>query len=337
MDAHNSDKDIPFPAFNEAAYLEVNPDVANAVRLGAVKSGFEHWIKFGRTERRPLNVFSTRKYKVFHALNKLGKGLEIGPSHNPIAPKKEGYDVQIVDHASAESLRSKYASHGLNLDNIEDVDFVSQGQPLSDLIGQTEFYDWIIASHVVEHIPDLIFFFQECGKLLKPDGIISLVIPDKRYCFDFFQPLTSTGGLLDSHQQRQRHPSPGKIFDHFSNACVKESSIAWAKDSAGDLSLIHNISEAQAAWLDAHKVDAYVDVHCWRFTPSSFELIIQDLQQLKLINLGYKISFETSGCEFYVSLQKNTVADLPKFKSRLDLHNAIQKEICDSLLQNNTE
>jgi predicted SAM-dependent methyltransferase len=315
--------------FEEAAYLEANLDVAEAVKSGQVKSGFSHWVEYGIAEKRPLNIFNTRKYKVFHSLDKLGAGLEIGPSHNPIAPKRDGYDVQIVDHASAAVLRDKYKSHGLNLENIEEVDFVWQGQPLSELIGKTKCYDWIIASHVIEHIPDLIAFFKQCSELLKPNGVISLVIPDKRYCFDYFAPLTTTGDLLDAHLQKRQRPSPGKIFDHFSNACSNQGAIAWEKDSTQSFNLIHEITHAHDAWLLAQKNSDYVDVHCWRFTPTSFELIIQDLQQLGLLNIGYKFSFETSGCEFYVSLERKIAPNISTLKSRLDLHHAIRKEIMD--------
>jgi len=34
-----------------------------------------------------------RKDKILSFLDKRGKGLEIGPSHNPITPKKEGFSV----------------------------------------------------------------------------------------------------------------------------------------------------------------------------------------------------------------------------------------------------
>ena len=41
-----------------------------------------------RTQTVPITI-STREDKVFYLLDKKGKGLEIGPSHNPIAPKKK--------------------------------------------------------------------------------------------------------------------------------------------------------------------------------------------------------------------------------------------------------
>lgn len=35
-----------------------------------------------------------RNEKMFAALKKEGNGLEIGPSYNPIAPKREGFNVK---------------------------------------------------------------------------------------------------------------------------------------------------------------------------------------------------------------------------------------------------
>ena len=126
--------------FNEAAYLAANPDVAVAISNGSFHSGREHYQKYGKGEGRMLKRLfgrSSREEKVFHLLDKKGAGLEIGPSHNPIAPKAKGFNVHILDHASAAELRNKYQGHGVNLDNIEEVDFVWHGEPFSELIGKT--------------------------------------------------------------------------------------------------------------------------------------------------------------------------------------------------------
>ncbi len=64
---------------------------------------------------------------------KAGPGVEIGPSHNPVAPKKDNYKVHIIDHMSRENLLAKYKDHNVNLDNIEEVDFVWQGEKYSEL------------------------------------------------------------------------------------------------------------------------------------------------------------------------------------------------------------
>jgi hypothetical protein len=63
-------------------------------------------------------------------IDKNGLGLEIGRSHNPMAPKKQGFNVHVLDHVSAKDLHTKYIDHDIVLDNIEQVDFVWKGEPL---------------------------------------------------------------------------------------------------------------------------------------------------------------------------------------------------------------
>lgn len=292
--------------YSEAEYLLANPDVAAAVSEGKFRSGREHYEKYGESEGRlPKRLFGrmSREDKVFDLLDKTGQGLEIGPCHNPIAPKKQGFNVHILDHASATELREKYRGHGVNLDNIEEVDFVWRGEPLQELIGETNCYDWIIASHVIEHVPDFISFLQHCEALLKPDGVLSLVIPDKRYCFDYFSSSSLTGNVLDAYAEKRARPSPGQIFDHFANASKRNGSIAWGPDGMGGAdALVHTFSQAQEQWSLSGSTADYIDVHCWRFTPVSFLLLISDLLNIGLINLEIKAEFDTTGCEFYVSL-----------------------------------
>lgn len=314
--------------FNEIEYLAANPDVAEAVKVGHFRSGREHYEKYGKKEGRMLKrLFGniareiTREEKTFHLLEKTGLGLEIGPSHNPIAPKVKGFNVHILDHASAAELREKYIGHDVNLENIEEVDFVWHGEPLHELIGREQCYDWIIASHVIEHTPDLIAFLAECARLLKPTGVLSLVIPDKRYCFDYFNAPTSTGELLDAFAQKRKLPSPGKVFDHFASAAKLNGQIAWGQGAAGAINLVHSFDEARSHWEMATTSENYIDVHNWRFTPSSFRLILTDLQLLGLTGLDFAKEFDTVGCEFFVALRKSSAAIA---QDRLGLLNGVK-------------
>ncbi|ESS71597.1 hypothetical protein MGMO_94c00120 [Methyloglobulus morosus KoM1] len=262
-----------------------------------------------------------RQEKALFMIDKNGLGLEIGPSHNPMAPKKRGFNVQVLDHISADELRTKYKDHEVVLENIEEVDFVWHGEPLHESVGQEECYDWIIASHVIEHTPDMITFLKECERLLKPNGVLSLVIPDKRYCFDYFNPVTWTGELLDAYEQRRKRPSPGKVFEHYAGASKRNGHIAWGQGDTdtGTFSLLHNIDQARDEWEMARTTTEYMDVHNWRFTPSSFRLILADLQTLGLTGLSVAKEFDTVGCEFHVTLRKTTPAIS---SNRLELLNA---------------
>lgn len=256
----------------------------------------------------------SRFEKITFVLNMEGLGLEIGPSHNPVAPKKQNYNVHVLDHLNAEDLRSKYTGHdalGVNIDNIEEVDFVWGGEPLPDLIGKTECYDWIIASHVIEHVPDMIGFLQQCEKLLTPNGKLSLAIPDKRFCFDYLSPISTSGQFLDAFEQKRTRPSVGQVFDHYANACYQNGVITWADtpDENAKFEVIHSFQQAMDLGYQWIESDDYIDAHCWRFTPESFELLLSDFRRLKLLQLRTENSFETFGCEFYVTLGKSGSQD----------------------------
>jgi hypothetical protein len=330
MSTITMERQSPDAGFREADYLRNNPDVAQAVRQGQFASGWDHFQRYGRLEGR-THVDSTgmsREDKVLYGLDRNGLGLEIGPSHNPIAPKRKGFNVHVLDHLDAAQLREKYARHGelgVNIDNIEEVDFVWSGLSLGETVGARACYDWVIASHVIEHVPDLVSFLQQCESLLKPDGRLSLVIPDKRYCFDCLNGVTSTGELLDAYAEKRTRPSPGKVFDHIAGASRRGTAVAWSREAQGDLDLIHPFAQARDMWNRASTAPGYIDVHCWRFTPASFHLLLSDLRGLGLTGLGVFSVFPPAGCEFYVTLGK-----VPEGESRdldrLALLKTIQEE-----------
>jgi SAM-dependent methyltransferase len=314
--------------FDEIYYLKSNPDVASAVASGAFASGRDHFTQFGYHEGRPIFDFTllSRKEKALFLVKKEGLGLEIGPSHNPLAPKSDGYHVEILDHLSASELKEKYKDHGLDLTRIEEVDYVWRGEPLRELINKEGHYDYIIASHVIEHVPNIIQFLIECQGLLKEGGVLSLVIPDKRYCFDYFQQLTTTGQALDALINDSKRPSSGQVFDHIANACKKGNNIAWSNNNSQDISLVHSRDDAKKMFNLLQDSDEYVDVHVWRFTPASFRLLISDLQFMELIGLKIDLEFPTEGCEFFINLVKTKDISLSSINA-IQLLKTIEREI----------
>ena len=189
-----------------------------------------------------------REAKVLFALDRRGRGLEIGPSFNPIAPKSAGFNVEIIDHATAPELREKYRVHpNVDISRIEEVDQVWRGESLDELLGVAR-YDWIIASHVIEHLPDLVSFLRQCTRLLSPGGVLSLVIPDKRYCFDYFRWPSTTGDLLQAFTEaRRRHPA-GVVFDHVAQIVRRGGGSRGTRRRGGDFSFIHEFDEAKSAF-----------------------------------------------------------------------------------------
>jgi SAM-dependent methyltransferase len=262
-----------------------------------------------------------RNDKVLASVDRSMRILELGPLTGPIAPRSNGWFTSVVDHASREELVEKYQSDpNVDTSRIDKVDFVWSAGPFHDAV-PTELhgtYDAFVASHVFEHIPDPIGLLVSLERVLRPTGVVSLVVPDKRFCFDFFKPLSSVGELLDAHARNAVRHSRKARFDHEAYSIRADGEFAFSRRPVRDIEFFVSLSDAKRSF-DAHQEDAdaqYVDVHGWTFTPSSFELAILELSALRVIDFSIARSFPTEGCEFYVTLHRGRV----DHGSEQDLH-----------------
>ena len=165
-------------------------------------------------------------------------------------------------------------------------------------------FDALIASHVIEHTPDLLGFLDAASTLVSPNGIVILVVPDKRYCFDYFRPLTTTGEVLYAHSaQRSRHTR--RIgFDHVAYAVRNGENIAWGQDPVGEIEFLHTLDQAghMFSTMSEDLLQPYVDMHAWQFTPASFELLMVELARLRETDWRVTQVTAATGCEFYAWL-----------------------------------
>jgi hypothetical protein len=233
-------------------------------------------------------------------------GIEIGPLDSPLVRKSDGA-VIYVDHATTSDLRKKYATHtNVNVDEIVPVDVVWGDATLPDLVGR-QTADYIIASHVAEHVPDLITWLQEMQAVLKPRGQLRLVLPDKRVSFDYLREETRVVDLLDAYVNRARKPRTRQLLDCALYVVRGMDSLkAYTGElKPTDIVRAHTCESALAIARDALQNDKYVDVHCWVFTPRSFADLIKNLVDYNLVSLkctGFADS-EFDAFEFCVFLQ----------------------------------
>lgn len=237
-------------------------------------------------------------------LNLDGIGLEVGPSYSPLLPKSAGYHIETIDYVDANYLREKFRNTEVDISRIEDVDYISGGGSIFETIRKLGRYDYIIASHVAEHFPDFLGFLNDCALLLKPEGRLSLAVPDKRYCFDLFQALTTTGQVLQAHYDNVRRPGPGTQFDFVSNYAMRGAQIAWRHNDLMPPHFLHDLHAAKAAFDCVRSSEEYLDAHVWRFVPSSFRLILHDLNALGETSMREFSFIETGEVEFFVTLSR---------------------------------
>ncbi len=243
-----------------------------------------------------------RRDVIMAGLRLEGLGLEIGAGYSPLAAGRRGVKVRTLDHLPTEELVAKYARMGVDTTAIQPVDYVWNGEPYKDLVGNQKF-DWIVASHVIEHVPDLIAFLNQCADILTEDGVLTLAAPDRRYTFDYYRPVTGLREIIDAHLARRTVSSPGCVAEHFLNLARLDGQDTWDAYGVGEPAFV--VSPAQAAEkFETARSGVYLDVHAWVFTESGFRMVIEDLHQLGLTHLRECGFHAAMGCEFFVQLSK---------------------------------
>lgn len=217
--------------------------------------------------------------------------------------------------------------------NIEEVDLLGSAHRIADLVaarGELGEVDFIVSSHTFEHLPDPIGFLEACSEVLRPGGVLSMAIPDKRCCFDYFRPTSTLGELLEAHFERRERPSSRQLYDGAAlTSLYKGESLthSLAADPR-DIVAVQRVQEAYDGWKERLAVprDAqeYQDCHCWTFTPNSFRLLLLDLLFLRIMCLNPVKVYETRACEFYVHLTNARGATLEAL-SRADYYDKRQR------------
>lgn len=233
-----------------------------------------------------------------------GRGLEFGPLHNPILRRPQA-QVRYVDHAGTEALREKYRGDpAVDPAKIVEVDIVWTGGGLADACGG-ELYDYVIASHVIEHIPDPIGWLAQLRLVLRPQGSVRLIVPDRRYCFDYRRQTSSAADMILAARERRSRPGPREILDFHLNAAPLDLTTAWSDALRPDPP--HGLAQYEQALsrLRASEADGdYVDVHCWAFTPLDFARLMRQLAAYRLVDFACTrcTATEPGALDFFVHL-----------------------------------
>lgn len=248
-----------------------------------------------------------RKRYILQNLPLQQPGLEIAPLFRP-ATDKLRHNVFYTDYTSTSVSREKHAHY--EHDDIVELDFIwHPAEPLRHCVPEGQTFDWAVASHVLEHVPDPIGWILEVMAVLNPGAVFSLVLPNKRYCFDRFRSTTEVADLLDVWLRRQRTPAPRQLYDFLKN-CTSDGHEMY--DLLKDLSpeaynqtRQPHYSQQQALEfvLHAWTTGTYLDAHCSVFTPQSAYALFNELVALGIVNVDVSRPYEYED-EFYLRLTK---------------------------------
>jgi predicted SAM-dependent methyltransferase len=225
-----------------------------------------------------------------HISSKEARILEIGPLNRQIARKEEYQQSYTCDIRTTEEVKELYCGNdylkatGISVDaaTIVDIDYVIKGSYEETFQGEERF-DYVIASHVLEHVTDIISFFGDIATILKPGGKMLLVYPDKRFCFDHFRESTTFSEAYVVYKNDEKTVAP-RVLDFFMNV-VHENSPLYFWENYHALSLLPALTGKQAIekyeeMLQGIKPD---DVHYWPFSSEAFLRFLYDLTRTGLL------------------------------------------------------
>lgn len=133
--------------------------------------------------------------------------IEIWALMNPLPFNNKNTVVKYADYKSREELINEYPE--LKNFNIVETSYICWADDLNCIEDSTQ--DFVIASHVFEHLPNPIKALEEFHRITKKEWIIYLVVPEKTRTGDKFRSITSINHIIEDY----KNPSSERDLEHY--------------------------------------------------------------------------------------------------------------------------
>jgi SAM-dependent methyltransferase len=218
-----------------------------------------------------------------------GSGLELGPGHIAFECPADVV-VTYVDRWPPADLRKLFPELGDDAQFTEiDVfaDFDRDGLRAFGSRSQ----DFVICSHVLEHLADPLGLLAEIYRVLRRDGIALVLLPDRRRTFDRDRPSTSLEHLVAEHAAGVKVVDDQHLFEFITLAepaeaftdrplgCDRDTFYAWHRERS-------------------------IHVHCW--TEDEFDDVLDHARVVmrQRWTVVDRLPLQDDGFEFGFALRK---------------------------------
>ena len=220
-----------------------------------------------------------------------GDGIEIGPGSSPF-PLPSRARVRYVDRWTPAEAKLLYPE--LPEAEFPEPDVVSNlDVDRLDMFPSCS-VDFVIASHVLEHLADPLGMLVEIHRVLRPGGLAVVLLPNRHQTFDRDRPATTLEHLVDDHARAVTRVDDEHV-EEFLTLADEGASFAIAPDP-----------ENREAFFDWHR-ERSIHVHCW--TEPEFHRVLV----YSIVSLGLSWEFvdrlrsESDGLEFGYLLRRSRV------------------------------
>lgn len=163
-----------------------------------------------------------------------GTGVDLGPWHMPF--ETPNARTLLCDRYSVEEMRQVFSEFAIDSDvKLPDSDVVSNFDldGLSVLEDQSQ--DFVIASHLLEHLSQPFLFLTEINRVLKDEGLLLIALPDKRYTFDKNRVSEPFSHYVAEMEKGWTIPDSGHVDDYIVNVIGKPKEFITQDDRSVEL------------------------------------------------------------------------------------------------------
>lgn len=266
--------------------------------------------------------------------------LEFGPLTRPLFSKEENQNVYYADIRSTDEIKKLYSGNDylkktgitVKIDEIVNVDYKIIGSYLDTF--KTKKFKNAYLSHVIEHMPNILDFFLDISNVLKENGELIIIYPDKRYCFDHYR---NSASFKDAYATYRYGPKENArmAFD-FGYNVVHENNpyVFWNDTNLTNIISKNELKDAENYYTETLNGKQIDDVHFWPFSDIDFLKFIYEAQRAGLFPFEILefYSTEENTQEFMIILKKSKKIQSNKVLELIDTYDPTIKEKNTKLL-----
>ncbi len=178
-----------------------------------------------------------------------GSGIEVGPGHHPFPLVVPRTSVRYVDRWNPAENEELFPE--INGAEFPRPDIIANFDDdlLTALCDQAQ--DFVICSHVLEHLANPLVFLGEIYRVLVPGGLALILLPDRHRTFDHRRAPTPLSHLVADYEAKTTEVDQLHVED-FLLMTSPESARAWREASPAE----------RQQMVDWHR-NRSIHVHCW--------------------------------------------------------------------------
>ncbi len=194
----------------------------------------------------PIDMHTVRRALSRHLR---GSGIELGPGPHPFPVEDEGASVAYVDRWDPDELHDLFTE-------LDDYEFVKPDYACDlniDMLRMIEStsQDFVIASHVLEHVANPLRLLDEIHRVLCPGGVALVLLPDMSRTFDHTRPVTTLDHIIGEFEA-----DVVQVDDHHVDEFLRHTEDDYE-------ATVRSLSpEARAKLFELHRRRS-IHVHCW--------------------------------------------------------------------------